>query len=691
MTAQPQYYALQGGLDQESAAITVPSGRVIGVQNHEAVSKGYGRTQGYERFDGQPAPSTTQFWVGTFADGENALAVGDLVNGQTSGATGRIIGFTLTSGSWIAGTAAGTFAIDILTGAFTAGENLREVTTKKAEIVAVPALSDKNDSANALLWWQQAVDNRRNAIAKPPGEGPCRGVLWYEGVLYSWRDNVGATRCDLWKSSGAGWVTVDLGKRLTFIGGGPVEIVPTNVITGSISGATATVRYVALDAETFWDKGTASGELILDSVVGTFVADETLNVGASSFIATIQGDAVAVTFPAGGRYDMIVHNFYGATGFERAYGVNGVGKAFEFDGESAILINTGMPDDVPFLIAAHKKHLFLGFPKGSLQNSALGEPRSFTALLGAAEIGMGQELTNLTPNTTDTLLITTASSVAVLTGNDSSDFLLSTLSDEAGARAYTSQRIGNVVYMDERGIRSVAATQTYGNFKLGTYTSLIQATLESKRNLGVQPVASMVIKSKDQYLILFDDGSGISLYMGRKNPEAMLFQYPFTASSAPFIAQINGTERVFIGATDGFVYELNVGPSFDGAEIEAFLQLPFTHQGAPRMLKRYHKALIECVCGPDTAIAVVAQFDYAAGYQPYAHGDVFGVRGAGGIWGLSNWTEFYWSAPTVAQAESYLQGVGENMSLVIFSKSKSMAGYILQGVTTMFSARGQKR
>lgn len=691
MTSQPQYYPLLGGLDQESAAISVPPGRAIGVLNHEAVSKGYGRTQGYERFDGQPAPSETIFWTGTYDEGENALAVGDLVNGQTSGATGRIIGFTLESGSWAGGDAAGTFAIDILTGAFTPGENLREVTTKKAEIVTAPAISDKNDSANALIWWQQAVDNRRNEIEKPPGEGPCRGVLWYEGVLYSWRDNVGATQCDLWKSSGAGWVAVDLGNRVRFINGGPYEIVAGNVITGSVSGATATVRYVAVDAETYFDQGTAAGELILDGITGTFQLDEALNVGVNLFVTTLSSLPAAVTFPAGGRYEMIVHNFYGATGFERAYGVNGVGSSFEFDGDSAIMISTGMPDDKPFLIAAHKKHLFLGFPKGSLQNSALGEPRNFTALLGAAEIGMGQELTNLAPNTAATLLVTTDSSVAVLSGNDSSDFLLETLSDEAGARQYTAQRIGNVVYMDERGIRSVAATQSYGNFRLGTYTSLIQATLENKRNLGVQPVASMVVKGKDQYLILFDDGSGISIYMGRKNPEAMLFQYPFVMTSAPFIAQIDGRERIFVGADDGFVYELNVGPSFDGEEIEAYLQLPFGHQGAPRLLKRYHKALIECVCGPDTRIAVVAQFDYAAGYQPYAHGDVFGVRGAGGIWGISNWTEFYWSAPTVAQAEAYLQGVGENMSLVVFSKSKSMEGYILQGVTVMFSARGQKR
>ena len=687
MTAQSVYYPMTGGLDQESAGIAVPNGRVIAVNNHEAVSKGYQRTQGYERIDGRPAPSQASFYVGTFENGDLAYAADVIITGQTSGATGRILGYRLDTGTFGGGNATGAFAIDQMTGTFTAGENIRIGGVTHGKIVSIPAVGDKLDSAEAMIWWQAATENRRDVITEPQGSGAVRGVLFHDGELFAWRDDTGAGRTQ--KATTGGWVDVDLGHSLAYSFGGPYEIMPGDVITGSISGATATVRSLTLDFETDWAAGTASGVLILDGITGTFEA-ETLNVGANLFVTTIAGDAVAVTFPAGGRYEWTIHNFYGAVGTERAYGANGVGKAFSFDGESAFHITTGMPTDTPFLIAEHKNHLFLGFPKGSVQFSNPGEPMTVDATLGAGEIGLGKELTNLLSNTSSSLIITTGSSVAVLTGNDSTDFLLETLSDEAGARRFSGQRIGNVLYMDERGIRSVKATQFYGNFTLGTFTTLIQATLETKRNLGVSPCASCVIKGKDQYLLFFDDGTGISLYMGRKNPEAMLFEYPFTVT-AIHVGLDNGNERVFVGADDGFVYELNVGTSFDGAEIEAYMQLPFSHQGGPRVMKRYHKSILEMVCGPGTEIALVAEFEYGDGYQPYPHDGIFGVQGSGGLWGISNWGEFYWSAPNVAKAEAYLQGVGDNMSLVVFSKSSTMDSYIVQGATIMFSVRGQKR
>ena len=84
-------------------------------------------------------------------------------------------------------------------------------------------------------------------------------------------------------------------------------------------------------------------------------------------------------------------------------------------------------------------------------------------------------------------------------------------------------------------------------------------------------------------------------------------------------------------------------------------------------------------------------YDYGVGLQPYAHSEIFGIEGAGGLWGISSWAEFQWDSPTVAQAESYLQGLGANMSLVIFSSSATMDSYTLQGATLMFSFRGMKR
>ena len=689
MTAQQIYYPLTGGLDQESAAIAVPPGRAIAVLNHEAVSRGYQRTQGYERYDGRPRPSAATFHIAGFTNGTIVFAVGQTITGYVSGATARVLAApVLSSGAWN-GTGVGTVALHLITGTFQTGEALRVAGVTHAVLSSVPTLGDGNADATSRTYLTTAQEYARGLIQKPPGTGAVRGVLWYGGKVHAWRDNAGSTAGVLHQSSANGWTAPNLGQILTFTSGGPYEIKAPNVITGSISGATATVRQVATNAGTSWSAGTAAGTLVLDNVTGTFVAEE-LNVGVNIAVATIAGAPSAATFPPGGRYELDIFNFYGTVGTERVYGANGVGKAFEYDGASIIPISTGMPDDKPFLVAAHKNHLFLGFPKGSLQHSDLGEPRSFTARLGATELGMGHELTGIIPNATATLLITTNISLAVLTGNDSSDWLLEGLSDEAGAKRHSGQRIGEIIYLDERGVRSVKATQTYGNFALGTYTNLIQKELDAKRNRGAQPVLSLVVKSKDQYLLLFNDGTGISIYFGRKNPEAMLFEYPFVASCG-HVAEVDGVERVFVGAQDGYVYELNVGTSFDGTAIEALVQLPFGHQGGPRVLKRYHKAIAELVAGPGSTLSMVAQFDYGGGIQTYPHSEVFKIEGEGGLWGLSNWAEFQWDSPTVAQAETYLQGLGVNMSLVIFSNSSIMDSYILQGVTILFSPRGQKR
>lgn len=689
MTATPSFFPLLGGLDQASGALSIPPGRVIGCLNHECVSRGYARTEGYERIDGRAAPSEATFHTLTFTAGAVAFAANMTVLGNTSGATARVVAAArLDSGTFGAG-AAGTLAVDNVVGTFQTGELLRVAGVTHATLDAPPALSDRLVDDDHDDWFAASVEYRRSLIAKPPGAGAVRGVLWYDGALHSWRDNAAQTAGILHRASTAGWAPVDLGRLLYFTGGGPYQIMAGDSIVGDQSGATATVRYVAQDAVGDWADSNATGVLVIDNLVGV-IEDESISVGANLGIAAIGAASAPASFPAGGRYEFDIFNFYGSIGFERAYGVNGVGPAFEFDGDSIIPILTGMPDDRPFLITEHRNHLFLGFPKGSLQHSELGEPRSFDARFGAAELGMGHELTNIVGNTSASLIVTTDTSTAVLTGNDSSDWVLEGLNKDAGAKLRTAQQVGKVVYLDNVGLRSIEASSAYGNFKMGVYTALISTELENKRKAGVTPVGSCVIKSKDQYLLFFSDGSGISVYFGRKNPECMLFEYPFVVTCL-HLAEVDGVERLFAGGDDGFVYEINKGTSFDGAEIEAFLALPFGFQGDPRALKRYHKAAFEIIAGARSDISFMAQFDYGSDYQQFVEQSSLEVSGEGGLWGIPAWGDFVWSAPASATAEVWLNGVGANMGLIVKSSSSRMKSYVLQGVTLMFSLRGRKR
>lgn len=549
---------------------------------------------------------------------------------------------------------------------------------------------DGRDAPSALNPVTQAagVAARRAAIAKPPGQGPVRGVLWHEGKLHAWRDNIGATEGKVYYSSPTGWQAHSLGFILYFSNAGPYEVVEGDQIEGMTSGATATVRGVYNEADSNYATGNGFGFYILDNVVGTF-GNEIIQTPTEDNVAEVEAGIHAVTLPAGGRYQFTIHNFYGAVDKERAYGVQGMGTAFEFDGTTIAPILTGMPDDRPFLCATHKEHLFLAFPKGSLQFSSLGDPRSFVALLGAAEIALGKEITNLIPNTADALLIVTTGNFAVLTGNDSSDYVKTMISPDAGGYIYTAQNVGNVVYMDEGGIRNANSTQTYGKFNLGTYTQLIQKVLQAKRDAAVIPTESATIKSKDQYLLFFSDGSGISLYVGRKTPEAMLFQYPFTVTCA-HVATVGNEERVFVGGSDGFVYELNVGTSFDGAPIEAFVQFGFMNQQNPRMLKRYHRAGYQMEADPGAQIAISCQFDYNEN-PALTHDEVFAATGSGGLWNTAEFGDFTWIAPTVAEVEGDAGGVGRNMSPVVYSKSATMRSYTLQSGFVSFSQRGMMR
>lgn len=79
---------------------------------------------------------------------------------------------------------------------------------------------------------------------------------------------------------------------LAYTSGGTYEIVPGDTITGATSGATARVVSVGQTSGT-WAGGDAAGTFVLDTVSGTFQA-ENLNVGANSNVATIGGASTAV-------------------------------------------------------------------------------------------------------------------------------------------------------------------------------------------------------------------------------------------------------------------------------------------------------------------------------------------------------------------------------------------------------------
>jgi hypothetical protein len=281
--------------------------------------------------------------------------------------------------------------------------------------------------------------------------------------------------------------------------------------------------------------------------------------------------------------------------------------------------------------------------------------------------------------------------ICVLFGDDADNWQLKTLTDSAGAVAWTAQMIGAPIYQDNKGLRSLDTTEAFGDFDIGTLTKLVEPVFRAKRKAGVSAVASLRVRAKDQYRLFWSDGTGLTAYFGRNPVEILPFDLGFEVSFATSGKDSDGDEILLIGDDEGMVYELDAGLSFDGEEINAFLRLPFNHVGSPAQNKRWTKVVMEMDGGPDTELGLTTEFAYGDPEQPSGGQIDFSVSGSGGFWGEMNWGEFYWSSPVLGRAEASVDGIGNNLSVTVVSSAAYEEPHVLTGVILHYSHRGLAR
>ena len=687
---QASFYPLQGGLNLVTPSIRTPPGHLIAGSNYEPVERGYRRIQGYERFDGRPKPSEASYWLLNYDAGTAAIAEGDTVTGATSGATGKaLIAQVVSTGSYAGSDAAGYLVLTAVVGTFQNNENLQVSAVTRCAADGAAAERGASNDTDDTTWIRDAIETARALIGTVTGAGRIRGI-WVSpsGTVYAFRDNAASTAGGMWESTAAGWSAVSLGYRASFTTG-TAEISEGDTVTGASSAATGVVARVALRTGSYADS-TAAGQIIFASTMGTFSDGENLHVGGVTK-AVASGASAALALPAAGRYEFTNHNFYGASNKNRMYGCNGVGTAFEFDGTVFAPIVTGMTTDTPAHIAEFKNHLFLSFAGGSIQNSSTGNPYGWSAVTGAAEISVGHDVTGFCTGYAKSLLVLARNKICELFGNDTADFVMETLAEDAGGIEWTVQQIGVPIYMDDRGLRDIRTTAAYGDFKMGTLTQMIEPLFRQKKAAGVTPTASMRCRAKDQYRLFFSDGTGVTVYMGRKVPEAIPFNLGITVYAACSSEDANGNEIMFVGSDDGYVYQLDAGTSLDGDSVEAYMRLPFNHIGSPTQNKRFHKATLEVDADPTASLGMLAEFSYGATDQSPSQQQNFTVQGGGGFWGVDSWGDFYWGSPVEGIAECYIEGVGTNISIAVVSNATYEDPHTIHGITLHWTPRGQKR
>ncbi len=683
------FIPFQGGYDEITPPYQMKPGKLRSSENFEVgIAGGYNRAVGYERFDGRTKPSSATYSIMSITI-SGSFSAGDSITGATSSATAEVLAVVTT-------TTPNYLALTKVVGTFVA-ENIQVSAVTQGVITLTPFSNAATTPLLNAAYNNLAADEYRSDIGAVTGSGNILGVVYYNDVAYAFRNNVGGTAANLYKSTTSGWTQVTLGEELTFTSGS-TEPDEGDAIQGQTSSATATVARVVLTSGTFAG-GDAAGKLILSGVSGTFNASELIDntTDTATNVLTTTATNAAITLAPNGRYEFDIHNFGSQLGTRRIYGCDGVNRGFEFNGTVFVPIDTGMSvsvvGDKPSHVRVHKGHLFFSFGS-SIQNSSLGFPYLWSAVFGASEIGLGDVVTSMITQpgseSGGALTITTRNTSFVLYGSTVSDFNLVKYREEIGGAAYTVQDMGMTVMLDDRGVTTLVAAQEFGNFTDATITSDIKNFINSKRNLAV---ASCIVREKNQYRLFFSDKSALYITFDNKRVTGIMPQSLTHSVTCCFSTEdSSGAEVILFGSGDGYVYQMEKGTSFDGENVNAFMVLHYIFSKSPQVMKNYKQCTLE-VGGNGYA---EFDFGYEINYgvlntaQPSTTESNI-VNFAVTRWDAFTWDSFYWDGKTLSPNRLRVKGSGENISLTIRTNSDSHESIKFTGAVLRYQQRRIKR
>ncbi len=676
VVTQSKYIRFNGGLDVTTPIIESDPGGLRACSNVEiGINGGYSRIGGYERFSGKDKPSAANYSMLTCTI--SGVSVGDVLTDDAGTSYGTVIAMGV-----------GYAALTLVTGTFSTG-NVKVGATVVGTCVGAQTVGGASTSAMDASYKNKAADVYRALIAVVPGSGSILGVHQYGGYVYAFRNNAGATAAVMHVQSASGWAEVTMFNEVSFtVGSGATTIVDGGTLTKG--GVTALIKRVVVQSGSL-SGGTAVGRLIIANPSGGNFSAGAATVGAGTL--TLGGIQTAISFAPGGRFEFENFNFGGASGTNRAYGCDGVNRGFEFDGTTLVPLTTGMTLDKPKFVKAHKNQLFFAFAS-SVQHSAPSTPYVWSAITGAAEIGVGDDVTGFAAmagsETAAALVIKTRNRTLVLYGNNVSDWNLVPYSEETGGIAYTLQAVNKPMCLDSNGFVMLESTQNYGNFQSAVISYKITPTLDE---FITSAIASCIVRKKNQYRLFCSGGTAFYLtFAGQKLAGITKVDMVDGVTCISSIEDSTGVERIFFGSTDGFVYQMDVGTSFDGDPIPWSASLAYNNVGSPRRLKSFKKLAVDVVGSGYAEFS----FSYSLGYgstdfdtsaTSTKTSSLTGVP----LWDTFVWDQFTWDGSSVFPGECEITGTAENISFLFSGSSDELLPFNISGGVLSYTQRRDMR
>jgi hypothetical protein len=339
-----------------------------------------------------------------------------------------------------------------------------------------------------------------------------------------------------------------------------------------------------------------------DPVIGVVVLDESTALarkGPNYYQSSGSGwtEKATVASPGASRISFDIYNF---DGNERVIIVDGVDDPVVYNTSGdTMTFDTSAPADVTgaTIVRVFKNHVF--FAKNNLLTfTAPFTDNDYNSGNGAGEINIGASITGLIVFR-EQLIIFTTNSIKRLVGNTSEDFVLQPITDNTGCLCqFTVQEVGgDIMYLGPDGVRWLSATERNEDFGLDRASANIQDEILNIINLNCA-YSTMVIRSKNQYrFFTYVDSTPKNLakgFIATKFSEQSVTNISWAATQGIKVyschsRQFRDREVILFTSSDGYVYRMESGNSFDGEAIKYSFETPYMPINDPRIRKTMYK------------------------------------------------------------------------------------------------------
>lgn len=518
------------------------------VNMEPSIEGGVRRINGYDKYDSNIVPVHGETKVQGSGQSGTTLLISNITEAPVDGAQFTIAGVT------------GTYTIASSGVTFSASAN-------SATLTLTSSLDSSPADKAAITWVNDST--------------LIEAATYFEGKAIASRSG------ELWSSTGSGWTRFNVPSYGTVLVDG-----------GSQTGTSLVVDGIASDSKApkQGDTFTVSGI----ELVYTVTADATASSGAATLSITpaldsSPADNAALTFltsdrSSAGRHDFETINFNGT---KKLIGVDGTNYPFSYDGTNYNRLDTLSDLQGADWVAEYADHLFVA--NGSLLiHSVPFDETDWTPANGGGSIRFPDTIQGLIPFR-EQLIVFTETSIHRVVGTSFADFQKADITDDIGCvTGYSVQEVGgDVVFLAPDGLRFLSATERIGDFGFQLASRQIHKDF-TEFYQDETFISSLVVRQKDQYRIFgYTEGrtAGTSRgYLGTQfaDQEGRGFAWASLVGIKAYVADsvyYNAAEYVLFANDDGYMYRLEQGNSFDGANISAAYYTPFYTMEDPQVRK----------------------------------------------------------------------------------------------------------